>query len=80
MQTDIVAMRRVTAYRTTDGKLHDSRDEAQCRQAYLDLTAIIQEGDTTLSTTEEAGMIADALIMQSAEVLRLLRTIDKRRS
>ena len=36
---DIVAMRRVSAYRTTDDKLHDTRPRAIRHQAELDLAA-----------------------------------------
>jgi hypothetical protein len=61
--TEIVAVRRVSAYRTTDDKLHDTRPDATRHQAWLDLTAWL--GNEIELTHDEAGSLARRLIEEA---------------
>lgn len=75
MASDIVAMRRVTAYRTTDDKLHDSRDAATRHQAVIDLTAWLML-EAKLEHAD-ADMLAEAMIEDSDTIARILRAANK---
>lgn len=75
MQTDIVAMRRVTAYRTSDGELHDHRPDAQKHQARLDLIQIVT--DESLLNSEAAADLIDAALRRAPEIIKLLRAASR---
>lgn len=72
--SDIKALKRVSAYRTTDGKLHDTRIEAERHQGKLDLIAWAEQ-----SRGGEAGpdALADLLIFDAPKVIEMLRSATK---
>jgi hypothetical protein len=72
--SNIAAMRRVSAYRTTDGSVHEDRDDAVRHQAMLDLQALLIQIHAQ-SATQPIGMVslAEQLIDNHETVMRLLR-------
>lgn len=75
MATEIVALRRVSVYRTTDGTNHDSRKDAERHQAKLNLAAWLAEAlglDVEGADDGASRMAADA-----DKLTRLLRSAAK---
>lgn len=61
-------LKRVSAYRTGDGVVHDSRPAAVAHQTRLDLMALVSDGGLAMPA-DEAGRIADLLISNPKVVL-----------
>lgn len=76
---DITAMRRVSAYRTTDGRVHEERNDAVRWQAQLDLRTIVDEAfiGTGIADDQLVPDIVTRLIDMSSDVTRLLRLSQK---
>lgn len=58
--TDIQSIRRVSAYKTTDGVTHDNRNVALAHQATLDLLALVSR-DNLMSHEIAAEIVARLL-------------------
>lgn len=78
MTNTIQAMRRVSAYRTSDGAVHEDRDTAVRHQAHLDLQGVLIQIHAR-SATQPMPMdtLASELVYHRAAVQRLLRLTQK---
>lgn len=74
---DIKAMRRVSAYRTTDDRVHEKRNDAVRWQARLDLCALIARAIPGEPESTFLHDIVQELINENHDVHRLLRATQK---
>jgi hypothetical protein len=73
--SEIKAMRRVSAYRTSDDKLHDTRPEAVRHQARIDLCQIVE--DESFASRMAAEEFVDSVLPQADHIIKLLRAATK---
>lgn len=72
MTTEIVALKRVSAYRSTDGKLHDTRLDATRHQARLDLASLLD-----MAGVHASDDVVDDMVGRAPEYMAALKAATK---
>jgi hypothetical protein len=76
--SEIKALKRVSAYRTSDGVLHDTRIEAERHQGSLNLTAWLRENLKGLLTEDDAEVACHRMVTDASKVIDMLEAATKR--
>jgi hypothetical protein len=71
--SNIAAMRRVSAYRTTDGTVHEDRDAAVRHQAHIDLADLLAKHIPPSDDQRSMHDFAVELVRDADTVAKLLR-------